>query len=93
MTIAPGPRNMDEFEEEGRKRQSEKPCATCNGDPEVCATVPGLRHCEAANRQSEKLHERLHALALRLMTTTEFGKDAHTVMEASVALSARRNKT
>lgn len=27
-----------------------KPCETCNGKPEVCATVPGLRHCEAANR-------------------------------------------
>lgn len=29
----------------------EAPCATCNGDPQVCATVPGLRHCEAANRK------------------------------------------
>ncbi len=26
-------------------------CETCNGDPAVCATVPGLRHCEAANRK------------------------------------------
>lgn len=26
------------------------PCATCNDDPAVCATVPGLRHCEAAMR-------------------------------------------
>lgn len=26
------------------------PCGTCNDDPAVCATVPGLRHCEAANR-------------------------------------------
>jgi hypothetical protein len=31
---------------------SEKPCATCNDDPAVCATVPGLRHCEKAMRGS-----------------------------------------
>ncbi len=28
----------------------EKPCETCNDDPEVCASVLGLRHCEAAQR-------------------------------------------
>lgn len=28
------------------------PCETCHDVPEVCATVPGLRHCEAANRES-----------------------------------------
>jgi hypothetical protein len=27
------------------------PCQTCNDDPQVCATVPGLRHCEAAQRE------------------------------------------
>lgn len=27
-----------------------KPCLTCNDDPAVCATVPGLRHCEKAMR-------------------------------------------
>lgn len=32
---------------------TEKPCETCNDDPEVCATVPGLRHCEAAMRANE----------------------------------------
>ena len=26
-------------------------CETCKGDPNVCATVPGLRHCEKANRE------------------------------------------
>lgn len=26
------------------------PCATCNDDPEICSTVPGLRHCEKAQR-------------------------------------------
>lgn len=26
------------------------PCATCQDDPEVCASVAGLRHCEKANR-------------------------------------------
>ena len=26
-------------------------CVTCNDDPAVCATVPGLRHCEKANRE------------------------------------------
>lgn len=26
-------------------------CGTCNGDPAVCAAVPGLRHCEAAKPQ------------------------------------------
>ena len=30
-----------------------RPCQTCNDDPEVCSTVPGLRHCEAANRHLE----------------------------------------
>ena len=30
----------------------ERPCATCNNDPAVCATVPGLRHCEKATRDS-----------------------------------------
>lgn len=29
---------------------AERECETCKGDPVVCATVPGLRHCEAANR-------------------------------------------
>lgn len=27
-------------------------CATCEDKPEVCATVPGLRHCEAAQRSA-----------------------------------------
>lgn len=31
----------------------EKPCETCNDDPAVCATVPGLRHCEAAIREPQ----------------------------------------
>lgn len=31
----------------------EAPCATCNDDPAVCATIPGLRHCEKATRSSE----------------------------------------
>jgi hypothetical protein len=30
-----------------------QPCATCNDDPNVCASVPGLRHCEAAQRGDE----------------------------------------
>jgi len=30
----------------------ERPCATCNDDPAVCATVPGLRHCEKAMRDA-----------------------------------------
>lgn len=25
-------------------------CQTCNDDPLVCASIPGLRHCEAATR-------------------------------------------
>lgn len=29
---------------------AERPCETCNDDPAVCATVPGLRHCEKALR-------------------------------------------
>lgn len=33
---------------------SETACLTCNGNPAVCATVPGLRHCEAANRESQQ---------------------------------------
>lgn len=28
------------------------PCSTCNSDPESCADVPSLRHCEAANRET-----------------------------------------
>ena len=40
--------------DEPKITQSEKkPCETCNDDPEVCATVPGLRHCEAAMRRLE----------------------------------------
>ena len=35
-----------------KEAQSEPPCATCNDDPDVCATVPGLRHCEAATRET-----------------------------------------
>jgi hypothetical protein len=31
----------------------EAPCETCNDDPSVCATVPGLRHCEAAMREAQ----------------------------------------
>ena len=27
------------------------PCETCHDIPEVCASIPGLRHCEAANRE------------------------------------------
>lgn len=33
-------------------------CLTCHGDPAVCATVPGLRHCEAANRDQSAVSER-----------------------------------
>lgn len=29
-------------------------CATCEGDPEVCAKVPGLRHCEKAMREATR---------------------------------------
>lgn len=32
----------------------DKPCETCNGDDEVCASVPSLRHCEKANRDREE---------------------------------------
>lgn len=30
---------------------TDEPCQTCNDVPEVCASVPGLRHCEKANRE------------------------------------------
>lgn len=33
---------------------AESECQTCKGDPEVCASVPGLRHCEKANRESQQ---------------------------------------
>lgn len=45
---------------------SDKQCETCKGDPEVCATVPGLRHCEAANRipaLNRQLSEAHYAMA------------------------------
>ena len=29
-----------------------RPCETCKGNAEVCASVPGLRHCEKATRES-----------------------------------------
>lgn len=29
---------------------AEPECATCKGDHAVCASIPGLRHCEAAMR-------------------------------------------
>ncbi|HWV44155.1 hypothetical protein [Pseudorhodoplanes sp.] len=29
-------------------------CETCQDDPAVCAAVPGLRHCEKANRDNEQ---------------------------------------
>lgn len=32
------------------KADDDSDCATCEGDPEVCAKVPGLRHCEKAMR-------------------------------------------
>lgn len=32
------------------------PCRTCNDDPKVCATVPGLRHCEKAMRETDGPH-------------------------------------
>lgn len=31
---------------------TDEPCQTCNDVPEVCASVPGLRHCEKANREA-----------------------------------------
>lgn len=34
--------------DESSPSPAERECETCNGDPAVCATVPGLRHCEAA---------------------------------------------
>lgn len=37
----------------------ERPCATCDDKPEVCATVPGLRHCEKATRESAPSSTRL----------------------------------
>lgn len=36
--------------------QQNPSCETCGDDPEVCASVPGLRHCEKAgctDQQSE----------------------------------------
>lgn len=35
-----------------RSEKKEPPCETCNDVPAVCATVPGLRHCEAAQRSA-----------------------------------------
>ena len=32
---------------------AEETCETCKGDPQVCATIPGLRHCEAAMREPQ----------------------------------------
>lgn len=32
----------------------ESPCETCQDIPEVCAEVPGLRHCEKANRNRQE---------------------------------------
>ena len=32
----------------------ETTCETCKGDPQVCAEVPSLRHCEKANRNLPK---------------------------------------
>ena len=32
--------------------QSDNDCLKCHGDPAVCASVPGLRHCERAMRES-----------------------------------------
>ena len=37
-----------------RNDSAERPCATCNDDPEECAKVPGLRHCEKTNRSSTR---------------------------------------
>lgn len=34
-----------------RYLDSLEPCETCNDDPEVCASVPSLRHCEKATRK------------------------------------------
>lgn len=33
---------------------AEETCQTCMGDPQVCATIPGLRHCEAAMRDTSE---------------------------------------
>ena len=37
-----------------RPNNVEAPCQTCNEVPEECAKVPGLRHCEKANRSSTR---------------------------------------
>lgn len=34
-----------------KPHNAESECQTCKGDPEVCAFVPGLRHCEKANQE------------------------------------------
>lgn len=30
--------------------KKDAPCETCGDDPVACSSVPGLRHCEKANR-------------------------------------------
>lgn len=34
--------------------ETDAPCHTCDDDPKVCAEVPGLRHCEKAQRAEER---------------------------------------
>lgn len=38
---------------EAARSTIERPCATCNDDPAICASVPGLRHCEKATREAD----------------------------------------
>ena len=40
-----------DLREEAARREADAPCETCNDDPAVCADVPGLRHCEKAQRE------------------------------------------
>ena len=71
-------------------------CRYCGGDIKVCETAPkghcSLRDCEAAFATTDitldaEFLRRLDAVAKRLMATTEFHQDAHTVLEAGIMLA------
>lgn len=75
------------------KPEGEKPCETCNDDPAVCATVPGLRHCEAAMRDRSESRSREQCLADALQLVLDdwanentIGVDAQDQAHAALAM-------
>jgi hypothetical protein len=68
----------------------DKPCETCNGEDELCATVPSLRRCEKANREQDTGAAYIFTEEERdgMLNAFERGQEKHGIYESLFAVAS-----